>query len=46
MNSPCVFDTDSERFREEFVSCIAMIGRVGSLIDNETAGCRTGTFWN
>ncbi|MEA2202938.1 MAG: hypothetical protein QOI89_3651 [Solirubrobacteraceae bacterium] len=44
--SVCARDTGNEQFRDEFVSCIAMIGRVGSMIDSETAGCRTSAFGN
>ena len=39
---------DSERFRDEFVPCIAMIQRVGSVLDEESQGHRTsafGGFW-
>jgi hypothetical protein len=44
--SVCARDTGSEQFRDEFVSCIAMISRVGSLMDSETAGRRTSAFGN
>jgi hypothetical protein len=44
--SVCARDTDSDEFRDEFVSCIAMIGRVGPMIDSETKGCRTPVFGN
>jgi hypothetical protein len=36
--------TDSEAFRDEFVPCIGMIQRVGSIIDHETKGHRTQDF--
>jgi hypothetical protein len=39
---------DSDRFRDEFVSCISMIQRVGSILDEESKGHRTaefGQFW-
>lgn len=42
--SVCACDTGSEKFRDEFVSCIALIGRVGSMIASETTGCRTVAF--
>lgn len=44
--SVCARDIGSEKFRDEFVSCIAMIARVGSMIDSETDGCRTIAFGN
>jgi hypothetical protein len=44
--SVCARDTESEKFRDKFVSCIAMIGRVGSMIDSETDGSRTIAFGN
>jgi hypothetical protein len=44
--SVCAHNTGSEKFRDEFVSCIAMIGRVGSMIGSETDGCRTIAFGN
>lgn len=39
----------SVRFRNEFLVCSAMIQRIGSIIDDETAGHRTeafGKFWS
>jgi hypothetical protein len=39
---------DSDRFRDEFVPCIGMIQRVGSVLDEESRGHRTpafGAFW-
>lgn len=44
--SVCARDTGGEKFRDKFVSCIAMIGRVGSMISSETDGCRTIAFGN
>jgi hypothetical protein len=40
--------TDSDRFRDEFASCIGMVQRVGPIIDEESKGHRThafGSWW-
>lgn len=41
--------SNGDAFRDEFVPCIAMIQRVGPIIDQEKKGHRThnfGTWWN
>jgi hypothetical protein len=41
-------EDDPDEFRAEFVACIGMVGRVSSILDEETRGHRTtafGTWW-
>jgi hypothetical protein len=42
----CTQDPDGERFRYRFVSCIGMVRRIGSVLDDETNGFRTNNFGN
>jgi hypothetical protein len=42
----CAQDPDGKRFRYRFVSCIGMVRRVGSVLDDETKGFRTHAFGN